>query len=126
MSSNYRREAEVFGEYLLGEAPSAQAVTLYVQAMDKLNILVAGSDERLLRLVISNPWLLGLADSGLALVKPGSVIRRKLLVMLAILETMPAYTHLFFPSPVPFINIFFAGCRAAIKAVFGAILVKLV
>jgi hypothetical protein len=122
----YRKEALVFGRYLLGEEPSAQAIDLYVQAMEKLNILVAGSDERLLRMVLNFPWMLEFADAGLALVKPSSVIRRKLLIMLAILETLPQYTSLFFPERTSFLNIFFAGCRASFKAVFGIILVKLV
>lgn len=129
MTAIQRREAEIFGAYLLGEQPSEQVITLYEQAMDKLKISVNGKDERLLKWMLDNPDAIGMIDSGLALVKPQSVIRRKLLVYLAILESVPQYAHLFLPSSSPAaysLYIFWVGARAAFKAVAGVIIVKLV
>lgn len=124
-----RREAEILGTYLLGAKPSEQAVSLYLQAMQKLEITISGSDERLLKRMLDNPAMIGLVDSGLALIRPQSVIRRKLLVYLAILESLPEYAHLFLPSSTPALYplyILWVGIRAAFKAVAGVIIVKLV
>ena len=129
MTANHRREAEILGAYLLGEKPSSRAADLYEQAMQKLGIPVTGSDERLLGLMLNNPAAIGVIDSGLALVKPQSAIRRKLLVYLAILESLPEYTHLFLPSSAPASHLFYilwVGIRAAFKGVVGVIIVKLV
>lgn len=129
MTAIQRREAEIFGAYLLGEQPSEQVITLYEQAMDKLKISVNGKDERLLKWMLDNPDAIGMIDSGLALVKPQSVIRRKLLVYLAILESVPQYAHLFLPSATSAtypLYIFWVGVRATFKAAAGMIIVKLV
>ena len=129
MKSDHRREAEIFGAYLLGQRPSEHAIALYEQAMQRLDIPVIGSDARLLRLMLDNPSAIGVIDSGIALAKPKSMLRRKLLVYLAILESLPEYAHLFLPSSTSVfypIYIFWVGIRAGFKGVVGAVIVKLV
>lgn len=129
MKGNHRREAEIFGTYLLGQKPSENAIGLYERAMETLNIPVIGGDARLQKLMLDNPAAIGVIDSGLALVKSKSMLRRKLLVYLAILESLPEYADLFLPTSTSAfypLYIFWVGIRAAFKGVVGAIIVKLV
>jgi hypothetical protein len=129
MTASYRNEAAILGAYLLGQRPSEHAIALYEQAMQKLDIAVTGSDERLLRLMLNNPVAIGIIDAGLALARPRSAIRRKLLVYLAILESLPEYAHLFLPQSTGasyHFYILWVGIRSAFKAAVGVIIVKLV
>ena len=93
-----RDEGERFGRYLIGDSVSPMLVDRYVSAMRSMHVLAEGRDRRLLGLVERHPWLLGVVDGGLALRRPGSVIRTKLLVMSAILEATPDYTSAFVPG----------------------------
>jgi hypothetical protein len=65
--SDLRKEAEVFGRYLVGERPSAALVERYRAA----------------------PWSVSLLDAAAGLTDGGSLLRKKLLVMTAIVETTP-------------------------------------
>jgi len=125
----YRQEAELFGKYLLGKPPDDFATGQYVQAMEKLNIASRGKDEKLLRFALKYPGATGLVDAGTALFMRHSALRRKLVVMFAILESTPAYSDLFLPRKTSLIYplyIFWSGCRAVLKALFGGLIIKLI
>jgi len=66
-------------------------------------------------------------DSGLALIKPHSEVRRRLYLMFAILESTPEYWKYFIPvrrSGWYIITIIGVGLRSVLRAIFGVILVK--
>jgi len=124
-----RDEGERFGRYLIGDSVSPMLVDRYVSAMRSTHVLAEGRDRRLLGLVERHPWLLGVVDGGLALRRPGSVIRTKLLVMSAILEATPDYTSAFLPtrrSRIYVVYAAFVGVRAGCKGLIGALLVSLI
>jgi hypothetical protein len=94
-----------------------------------MGLVAEGRDRRLLRFVDEHPSWLGVVDGGLALRRPRSVIRTKLLVMSAILEATPDNTSAYLPvrrSRLYFFQAFYVGFRAACKGAAGAILVSLV
>jgi hypothetical protein len=67
------------------------------------------------------------ADAGLALVDPSSVIRRRLFLMLAVLEASPDFADQFLPRRCPpreALPVAAAAVRGAFRAVVGVILVK--
>ena len=120
-------EGRRFGAYLLRKPPSELLVARYAAAMEVLHPHVNQSDGRLLRLVQDHVQVLSLVDSGLALVRPDSVIRTKLLVMSAILEATPEHADSFLPvgrstGYVPYAA--YVGLRAGLKGVIGALLVR--
>jgi hypothetical protein len=122
-------EARVFGKYLIGQAPNEEAVLLYSRAMRATHAKLDETDIKLLQLVMAHPRLLGFIDAGLPFYKPYSEVRRRLYVMLAILETQPQYHDIFLPkarSPWYILFILYAGFRAVVKTVFGSILVRTV
>ncbi len=126
-STFLKEEALLFGRYILKKQPDDSCLALYEQAMEKLHISLDKDDEKILHFIRQHPWSVGMFDAGLAFVNPYSQIRRKIFVMLAILETQPQYALLFLPRKRRIFYlayIFFVGCRAASKAVLGAFLVK--
>jgi hypothetical protein len=70
-----------------------------------------------------------LLDSALALSNSESLLRQKLLLMSAILETRPQYAALFLPKQRSFFYLFyvgFVGVRAVAKAVAGKVLLHFI
>ena len=84
-------ECVVFGEYLLGSSPDAYVRRKYAEA----NIVMAGLapadpfDAFLLRFAAKHRFCTKLADSYARVFRPGAVLHRKLIVLLAILESSP-------------------------------------
>ena len=122
------QEARILGRYLLRAEPDALSITLYALAMQKRPATGDAQDEKLLRLALRRPWTLGLTDGALALLKPKSALRQKLLTMTAILETRPHYAGHFLPKERSFFYLFavlFFVCRGALKTIGGWIILKL-
>lgn len=102
------------------------SLDLYVAAMDALALDIPEEDRALLAFVSRHTWSMGLVDAGLALRRPSSVIRTKLLVMSAILETNPELSDAFLPvrrHVLYAVYAAFVAVRAACKAAVGAVLV---
>jgi hypothetical protein len=129
LDESLRDEGERFGRYLNGRPVAPALVDRYVRAMLAKGLVAEGRDRRLLRFVEMHPAWLGIVDGGLALRRPRSVIRTKLLVMSAILEATPDATSAFLPVRRPRLYVFravFVGFRGACKGAAGAIVVSLV
>lgn len=124
--ADVRREAEVFGCYLVGSPISPAAVDLYDRASRVRTIPVPPSDARLIAFMLRNRRLVGPIDGALALVRPQSAVRKKLLLMAAILETRPEHAHLFLPGGGSAIGAVFAGVRGILRALVGLPLVRLI
>lgn len=122
-----RDEGRGFGAYLLGFDPPEASVRLYVAAMNALDLAIPEQDRSLLSYVNRHAWSIGFVDSGLALRRPSSAIRTKLLTMSAILEATPELADVFLPSPRPILYAGYAALvafRAACKAAIGVVLVS--
>ncbi len=121
------KEANIFSRYLIGRDAGSLAVEVYktTMATSKPNT----TDRKLLNYMVSHPHSIGFIDAGLVFHNSTSEARRRLYVMLAILEASPEHCDLFLPqkrSPFYIFVIYFAGIRAVIKAIFGLLLVKVV
>lgn len=123
-------EAITFGKYLLsGETPDEKSISLYEAAHAHRSIAIPENEKKLFRFALKNRWAIGAIDGALAFKNPGHVIRRKLLVMSAVLECRPQYADLFIPkkrNPLYIIVFGWIGCRAVCKAIFGRILLMIV
>ncbi len=120
-------EAARFGAYLVGEPLSPHLVDRYVRAMSALDLSVDDRDSRLLRRMVRHPWSIGFIDGGLALRRPRSVVRTKLLVMSAILEATPEYADKYLPTGRSPLYLLYAGLvaiRAGCRGLVGAVLVS--
>ncbi len=121
-------EARTISYYLIGEYPGEQEINLYSEANQKLEIVLEPRFEgRLWEVMLKHRNMFGVFDAGLALVSPESLIRQKILVMLAILETSPQYCHNFLSVPFKKTHLIFIGQRAfvsVLKSILGFMIVK--
>jgi hypothetical protein len=83
-----RAEALLFGRYLIGRDPSEALVDRYVRANETL--FAGAGDDAVLSYARRHPWSIAMLDAAEGL-RNGreSLLRKKLLVMTAIVETTP-------------------------------------
>ena len=93
-------ECRVITRYLLGQEPPQDLIQRYIEAN---SILFTGetsrSDLAVVAFVQRNPWSLPFIDAASALFRPNSLLRNKILVMIAILEATPQFADVFIPEP---------------------------
>lgn len=125
-----KSEAYQLALYLLGGLqPNSKTLELYEKAIHIKTFTVTAQDKKIMTFVLKHPWTLGMIDAALAFTHPTSLLRSKLLLMLAILETMPEYAHLFLPRQRPFLYHFYigwVGFRAVVKAGAGILFLKVI
>ena len=122
------KEAKIIGRYLLGKEINNQPIALYKTAIEKHNFQPGPKDHGLESFAFRYPVFFGFIDGGMALVNKQSLLRKKIFLMLAILETIPEHSDMYLSkerSFVEFIKMILAGVRGLVRGVFGLILVKI-
>jgi len=123
------KEAQVFTKYLVGKEVDSLSVELYIKANEKLNISLTDEENKRLRFMLRNPIMIGMVDGALSLRNPNSGIRKKIYLMLAILESHFAYADYFLPQERKgsyIFSIIGTGIRAVWNAITGSILLLFV
>ena len=93
-----RREASALGRLVLRREIESEFVDRYVAAHTHLFTEALPSREAaLVAFAMRHPMLLPSLDAAAALVRPGSLLHRKGLLMAAILEASPRYADEFLP-----------------------------
>lgn len=89
-------EARRIGRYLVGADVPQALVQRYREAnLALFPEMPAPGDAAVLEFVRCHPWSLPPLESALGLIRPGALLRRKLVVMMAILETEPRFSDRF-------------------------------
>lgn len=117
-------EANVFGNYVIGEPIDRRSAQIYDAAIKELGY--TGGDA-VVEYALKHPGSIGLLDGALALTRPDALLRRKLLVMAAVLETQPKYASSFLPRTYGIrrrIGVACAALRGAIEATAGLLLLR--
>jgi nucleoside-diphosphate-sugar epimerase len=87
------RECRIYTQYLVSEMPSEYIMNKYYEAHAKLNSLnqtpAAGLSRLLYKLSIKSPFLTRIADFYSAFFQKTSLLRKKLILLVAILENSP-------------------------------------
>ena len=120
-------EGRLIGRYLAGIDPPGELVARYAEASRELFPDGATStDEACLDFVLRHDWSLGPLESALGLIRPDSLLRRKIVVMTAILETDPRFAERFdarCPGPArAILALAWLGLASSVKIVAGAAL----
>jgi SAM-dependent methyltransferase len=89
------QRASVFWRYVLGRDIDARSVELYARAEHALGY---DGDDAIVRFAVERPWSLWPFDTALAVVRPDALLRRRLLLMTAVLEARPEYSAEFLPD----------------------------
>lgn len=118
-------EAAIFGRYLLGCEVVAESCETYARAVGELHY---DAPDATTRFALRRPWSIGALDAALALTQPAAPLRRKLLLMAAVLEARPEYCDAFLPRERPrrdVVSVAAAVLRAGILALLGFALLPL-
>jgi hypothetical protein len=119
-------EARVFGRYLVRGTVPAELVERYCAANAALfGGAPPAADAAIVRFARRHPWSVGFLDGACALLRPTGLLRGKLLVMSAILETSPEFADEFLPrslNPLGLVTrLAVSGTAAVIRAAVGAV-----
>jgi hypothetical protein len=117
-------EAICFTRYLIGKEASAEVIERYARANACLFQTPPNPmEERMIAFALKHPRAIPLLDTGAGLSRTGARLRQKILVLLAILETMPEHFEATRPdSPGPwrtFATLSKAGAAAGVHAALG-------
>mgnify|MGYP000229604039 CR=1 FL=1 len=77
--------------------------------------------------MLKNKWRMACIDAGLAFKEPTNNARRKLFIMLAILEASPNYVDAFLSKKFSFLYLFKiigVGIRAVARAIIGVFIIN--
>lgn len=114
------REARVITRYLLGEEPGREHVAAYVNANATL---FAASEDALVAFCRRRPFWLPLVDSGAGWLDNGCLLRRKILLMAAILEASTRFAPHFLPGEtttrLDLVRVVATGAVAALRTLLG-------
>jgi len=115
------REAVRIARYLIGREPAAELVERYVAACAR--VFPAGKPSAEERYLVRSPKALPWLDAGATVLRPDSILRRKVLLMAAILEASPHHVDFFLRSPgsrvAAFTELGLQGLRAVVAFVVG-------
>jgi hypothetical protein len=120
-------EADKIALHVVGRRAGEREKALYAQAMGMLKPDMTEREKALWESMVRSRRRMAWADAGLALVRPSSVLRRRLLVMAAILEASPEYADQFLPRRCPpreALPVAAAVIRGAFRGIAGVLLVK--
>jgi hypothetical protein len=120
LTDELRHEARLFGRYLVDREPSTELVERYVRANEVLGL---GVDGDLLEFARAHPWSIGMLDAAAGVLGGSSLLRKKLLVMTAIVETTPELVDRTEPRAVGLprlaLRVGVAGARTVAHVVSG-------
>lgn len=110
-----RTEARALARYLLRLDPAPALVERYADACAVLfPDPPTRADDALLRFAVRHPRLIAPLDAAAAIVLPGALLRRRILVMAAILETTPEHAERFLPRARSPLALFLILLRTAL------------
>ncbi|MDY8138644.1 hypothetical protein [Aquimarina sp. 2201CG5-10] len=126
-NKEYIQEANHITNYLVSESLLEDETDNYINAMKQLNLDLNPYESLLWKNMLRSKWRMACIDAGLALKDPGNIVRRKIFIMLAILEASPNYTKHFLSkdfSVFYLIKIAWIGFRSIVRAIVGIIMIK--
>jgi Mg2+ and Co2+ transporter CorA len=127
LNNNQNSEALVFGQYLIGQTINDATVERYNRAIEKLNYQADEWEQAIVEKAVRKPSLIPYYDAAMALRHRNALLRKKIFVMLAILETRPEYADYFLSKEYPksyFLNVIGIGVRSVYRAVVGLLIYR--
>ena len=118
------KEAIITTRYLINKKPSKKAIELYIEAHKKRSVELTGKEQSRWNKVLRFPFLLQFLDAGYALQKKPSSFRKKILLMFAILESLPEFSKDFLPQKTrtTTLSIFSIGGKTIVRSGVGKLL----
>jgi len=112
-------ECQRITHYLLGKRPPHDLVQRYIEANGILfSGEISSSDRAIVAFVQRNPWSLPYLDAVLSILSPGCLLRNKILLMVAILESTPQFVDAFTSEPFSILQFLCRMAGYGISSVF--------
>lgn len=123
------KEVEIIVKYLTGKQAEEKVILEYTLGITNKKLMFNEAEEKVWKIVLKYPIILGIIDGGLFYVDKFSVIRKRIYLMLAILETRPLYYDCFFSKNqkvlLSVLAVVYYGVKGMLTVIFGIILLKL-
>lgn len=120
-------ECDVLSHYLVNAPPTKRAKTAYYRALQNVSPAFSPEQQTLFEKCMKREWLLPYVDAYLGSREPHHPIRKKIFIMLAVLETQPGYSSHFLPSKSSFLKVLSVvvtrGIISILKLVIGRIVI---
>jgi hypothetical protein len=121
-------EAQIFAKYITGKPGNIIIYQHYANGVSMLKLAFNTREERMMGTLRKRPFLLPLCDAGLAILSPQCTLRKRLLLMFALIETDKNFTTDFISitnNSFPFTRLLIRGCAGVLKAITGVIFILL-
>ncbi len=119
-------ECRVLTRYLLSRSPSSAVVERYARACAAF---APPGRIDVLRFALRNPWAIGPLDAACGFLDPTNELRKRLLLLSAILETTTEHADRFLPRPralpLLLLELGYHGTLALLKLLLGVILLPI-
>ena len=130
MKKTSKSEAEIVSNYLLKKSFDATIAERYKLSLEKLAIEKRSNLKEIFICdkAIQSAFLLPYLDAGFACLDSDHLIRKKMVVMLSIIETTPEYTSKFMPEKdikFPFIKLVGLGIKSLFYGSIGVLIIVL-
>lgn len=125
---SFHAEANKLSAYLIGQECNELVVEAYEKCLQFHDVEFSSVDLDMWNRMMSNQLILALVDSGLALTYPTHILRKRIFLMLSILESDKEYTEKFLPQQRSFLYLIplgLTGIKGAFLGITGAFYVKL-
>jgi len=118
------KECRLITRYLIEEEPSQEFISTYIMGNSSLlSDPQLEEDLSIMSFIRQYAWVLPFMDAACGILRPRSLLRKKILLMVAILEASPHYINHFLPEAVSGPRFFFSmlryGVQAGVKVILG-------
>lgn len=119
-------EAKLFAQYLGAKVDDDALLIKYSDTIEKVKLSLSEKEENILQYLLKMPFILPFADGAWAFLNPKNGIRKRILVMSALIETEPHNVQFFLnEKDVPFsvFKLIFRGSVAVLRGIIGVFLI---
>jgi hypothetical protein len=124
----YENEANALSRYLVGKNCSSKIAEDFAEAIVKLDVQLTASQERTYLKMLRSIFFMRAVDGGLAFTNKQSLLRKRIFIMLCLLECTVEFNPYFLPisrSPFYFVKIGLEVAYNFLAAIIGIIIVKI-
>lgn len=111
----------MFARYLVRREPSTILVERYVRAHEELLSEADAIDHDVVEFARRHPWSIGMLDASAGLIGGSSLLRKKLLLMTALVETTPDLVDRTEPRSVDLPRLVLRVGTAGVRTVFNVV-----
>ncbi len=116
-------EARQFARYLIGREPSPEIIARYASGLEKLGLTTpVPTDDGVIAFALRHPASLPFLDAASGFFRKQSAIRKRLLLLSAILETTRENAEIYLPQMQGIIGLLFTLSRGAVLSLAAAVL----